>query len=315
MRTASPLRYPGGKSAMAGLLSCIRSINRLGDRAIAEPFAGGAGASLSLLYREDTPEIHINDANRAIHDFWWAIMNRTEPFLEMLRSKRVSMAEWRRQREVYRSTRNISRLRRGFAAFYLNRCNRSGIIMNGGPIGGIEQAGNWKLDARFNKPALEARCKRVAEYGQRIRVSRMDACDFIWNLDKAKSFIFIDPPYYAKGKTLYRNTLDHAYHQKLADELRWIEDAAWVLTYDDCPEIRGMYADWASIHTFSLRYVASKRRRGREILVTPRWMQLPYDQLDKLMEANRRMLRSRGLAESAASLTWCGVDSATRATT
>ena len=284
MRTASPLRYPGGKASMTGVLTGIRSINQLGNRAIAEPFAGGAGASLSLLYLEDTHEIHINDADRAIHDFWWTVVNRPRPFLAMLRSTPISIAEWRRQREMYRSPSSVSRLRRGFAAFYLNRCNRSGIIMNGGPIGGIEQRGEWKLGARFNKLELEARCKRVAEYGQRICVSQMDALDFICRCDQGNTFFFIDPPYYAKGETLYLNKLDHDYHQQLADQLRGIEDAAWVLTYDNCPEICGMYAHWANIHPFSLRYAASKRRRGREILITPRWMQLPKEQTSAAIE-------------------------------
>ncbi|MBI1368222.1 MAG: DNA adenine methylase [Planctomycetes bacterium] len=284
MRTSSPLRYPGGKASMTGLLAGIRSINQLGDRAIAEPFAGGAGASLSLLYREDTPEIHINDADPAIHDFWWTVVNRPRPFLAMLRSSRVSMAEWRRQRETYRCSSGVSRLRRGFAAFYLNRCNRSGIIMNGGPIGGVKQTGKWKLGARFNKSELEARCTKVSEYGGRIRVSQMDALEFIGGRDHDSTFFFIDPPYYAKGETLYLNKLDHPYHERLADQLRRMEDAAWVLTYDDCPEIRGMYAGWASIHPFSLRYAASERRRGREILITPRWMQLPEEQASAAIE-------------------------------
>lgn len=278
MRTASPLRYPGGKSAMAGLLSGIRSINRLGDRAIAEPFAGGAGASLSLLYREDTPEIHINDVDQAIYDFWWTIVNRPRPFLAMLRSKRVSMAEWRRQRDTYRQTSSVSRLRRGFAAFYLNRCNRSGIIMNGGPIGGVEQTGKWKLGARFNKAELQTRCAKVAEYGERIRVSQVDAVEFIDSHHEDDLFFFIDPPYYGKGQTLYLNKLDHDYHQRLANHLRAMEDASWVVTYDDCPEIRNMYRDWANIRPFSLRYAAAERRSGREILITPRWMRLPDEQ-------------------------------------
>ena len=198
MRTASPLRYPGGKSAMTGLLSSIRTLNGLGSRAIAEPFAGGAGASLSLLYREDASEIHINDIDQAIHDFWWTIVNCPRPFLTMLRSKRVSMAEWRRQRDTYRRASGVSRLRRGFAAFYLNRCNRSGIIMNGGPIGGVQQTGRWKLGARFNKAELQARCAKVAEYRARIRVSQMDAIDFIEEHQHDHLFLFIDPPYYVR---------------------------------------------------------------------------------------------------------------------
>lgn len=269
---------------MTGLLSSIRALNQLGDRGVAEPFAGGAGASLSLLYREDTHEIHINDADPAIHDFWWTIVNHPKPFMAMLRSTRLSMTEWHRQRDTYRRTSGVSRLRRGFAAFYLNRCNRSGIIINGGPIGGVEQAGKWKLNARFNKSDLEARCTKVAEYGERIHVSRMDALEFIDKQNPGYMFFFIDPPYYAKGGSLYLNKLDHAYHQMLSEQLQSMESAAWVLTYDDCPEIRDMYADWASIHPFSLRYAASERRRGREILIVPKWMRLPQTQTSTAIE-------------------------------
>jgi DNA adenine methylase len=263
---------------MNGLLSSIRTINQLGNRAVAEPFAGGAGASLSLLYREDTHEIHINDADPAIHDFWWTVVHRPRPFLAMLRSTRVNIAEWHRQREIYRHRSRVSRLRRGFAAFYLNRCNHSGIIMNGGPIGGVEQTGKWKLGARFNKPELRDRCARVAEYGTRIHISQLDALDFIERQDHDTTFFFIDPPYYVKGETLYLNNLDHAYHQRLAEQLHAMDSTAWVLTYDDCPEIRGMYAEWANIRPFSLQYTASERRRGKEILIVPRWMHLPEEQ-------------------------------------
>ena len=263
---------------MTGLLSSIRTINRLGAHAVAEPFAGGAGASLSILYREDAHEIHINDIDQAIHDFWWTIVNRPRPFLALLRSTRVSIAEWRRQRDTYRRKSGVSRLRRGFAAFYLNRCNRSGIIMNGGPIGGVKQTGKWKLAARFNKLELEKRFTKIVDYSERIHVSQADALDFIGGHDQDAMFFFIDPPYYAKGQTLYLNRLDHAYHQKLADQLRRMDGAAWVLTYDDCSEIRSMYSDWANIRPFSLRYAASERRSGRELLIAPRWMQLPEEQ-------------------------------------
>ena len=178
MKVSSPLRYPGGKSAMAGLLGEIRRLNGFGDRAIAEPFAGGAGASLTLLYREEAAEIYINDADSAIHDFWWTLVNRPKLFMGVLSEKRVNIAEWRRQRDAYRDCGNLSRLRRGFSAFYLNRCNRSGIIMNGGPIGGVKQAGKWKLNARFNKSELRRRCEKIAEYRERIHVSCRDGIEF-----------------------------------------------------------------------------------------------------------------------------------------
>jgi DNA adenine methylase len=279
MRASSPLRYPGGKSTMAGLLGQIRRLNGLGDRAIAEPFAGGAGASLTLLYLEETPDMYINDADPAIHDFWWTLVNQPEAFADMLAKTRVCMAEWRRQRDVYRSHRRVSRLRRGFAAFYLNRCNRSGIIMNAGPIGGMKQAGKWKLDARYNKSELRWRCDKVAEYRDRIHVSGCDGIEFIENLDLESTFLFIDPPYFVKGEMLYLNVTSEEYHGALATHLKSMREAAWVLTYDDCPQIRKMYRDWATIRPFSLRYVAAERRSGKEVLIVPKWMDLPTSQL------------------------------------
>jgi DNA adenine methylase len=263
---------------MTGLLSQIRSLNSLGTHSIAEPFAGGAGASLSLLFLEETPEIFINDADTAIRDFWWSVRNQPQQFSELLAKTRVSMAEWRRQRAIYRSKVRTSRLNRGFAAFYLNRCNRSGIIMNGGPIGGIKQEGDWLINARFNKPERQRRCEKIAEYRDRIHVSGDDGIEFVRRQDPSRTLCFIDPPYFAKGKTLYLNSLDEDYHCSLADELKSRKDAAWVLTYDDCPEIRKLYRNWATIRSFGLRYAASERRSGKEILIVPKWMHLPSTQ-------------------------------------
>ena len=150
MRIASPLRYPGGKASMTNLLRRIRVLNDLNGHAFAEPFAGGAGAALSLLYLRETHEIHINDLDAAIHDFWFSAVHDSESLLEYLDRSPVTVEEWKRWRDIYRGGA-ASRLERGFAAFYLNRCNRSGIIDGGGVIGGIEQRGRWKIDARFNK--------------------------------------------------------------------------------------------------------------------------------------------------------------------
>lgn len=278
MRIASPLRYPGGKAAMAGLIGQIRKLNGLGGRAMAEPFAGGAGAALSLLYLEETSEVYINDVDPAIYDFWWTLRNRPKPFLERISSARISMAEWRRQRDLYRQSERTSRLNRAFAAFYLNRCNRSGIIMNGGPIGGIEQAGVWKLNARFNRQDLRKRCQKISEYRDRVHVSGEDGIDFIHRHRDDQVLFFIDPPYFAKGKTLYMNTLDESYHVALGEKLKSMTNTPWILTYDDCREIRQIYRGWTTIRPFSLRYAASERRSGKEILIAPKWMVLPKNQ-------------------------------------
>lgn len=269
---------------MANLLSQIRRLNGLGALAISEPFCGGAGASLSLLYLEESHEIFINDIDEAIYNFWWTLTNRPQPFIDQLRRTRVSMTEWRRQRDAYRDSKCRSRLKKAFAAFYLNRCNRSGIIMNGGPIGGVKQKGEWKLGARYNKLELLRRCEKVVEYRARIHASCEDGIQHVKRLDAAKTFYFIDPPYFSKGPTLYLNGLDASYHKTLAEQLREMSGGAWVLTYDDCPEIRKLYASWTKIRPFTLRYAAAERRRGKEIMIVPKWMQLPRSQTSEALQ-------------------------------
>ena len=277
MKIASPLRYPGGKAAMASILCKIRGLNNLNGYAIAEPFAGGAGASLTLLFLRETHEIHINDLDPGIYAFWFSVVHDSTAMLQYLDETPVSVEEWKHWRDVYR-TPDASRLERGFSALYLNRCNRSGIIGNGGIIGGIEQSGRWKIDARFNKDTLRRRLEMIVRDSERIHVSNLDGIEFIDSVHSTSTMLFIDPPYFNKGPTLYLNALDHTYHRRLANKLRQLPHAAWILTYDDCAEIRELYGKWAKIHPFSLRYSARKKYQGREVMITPEWLELPASQ-------------------------------------
>lgn len=274
MSVASPLRYPGGKALMTTVMSRIRTLNNLNGHAVAEPFAGGAGLSLTLLYLRETHKIHINDLDPAIYDFWHSAVHETTALIAYLEAVPVSVEEWRRWREIYREE-DSSRLDRGFAAFYLNRCNRSGIIDGGGVIGGLGQSGRWKIDARFNKDTLRDRLERIAAERDRISVTGIDGIDLIDTLDTESTFFFIDPPYFKKGPTLYLNSLDPEYHLRLADKLRGMSGSAWALTYDDCAEVHRLYDSWAAVQPFSLRHTARKSREGREVLITPRWLKVP----------------------------------------
>ena len=277
MKIASPLRYPGGKASMTKVLCVIRAMNQLNGHAIAEPFAGGAGASLFLLFLRETHEIYLNDFDPAIHDFWYSAVYDTEAMIAYLEDVPVSVEEWKRWKKKYKGV-DSSRLDRGFAAFYLNRCNRSGIIDSGGIIGGNEQTGRWKIDARFNKEALRERLERIAAERERIFVSGIDGIEFLGALDAQSTFFFVDPPYFKKGPTLYLNGLDPSYHARLAERLHSMSDAAWALTYDNCSEVRELYEDWAVLRPFSLRRTSSNLEGGREVLITPRWLDLPTDQ-------------------------------------
>src|SRR5690348_6636109 len=175
--TNSPLRYPGGKTQLTPLVVQIMRANDLFYGEYAEPFAGGAGIACSLLFDGYVSKIHINDLDPAIYAFWHSVVHETEPFIRLLERTPVTIEEWRRQRAIHINGR-ASILKRGFAAFFLNRTNRSGII-NGGVIGGLSQRGVYPIDCRFHKANLIKKIERLGVHSDQIEVTAMDALEFI----------------------------------------------------------------------------------------------------------------------------------------
>ena len=147
----TPLRYPGGKRRLAPVVKRLLEDNRLKNVDYVEPYAGGAAIALALLLEEYASTVHINDLSRPVYAFWHTVLNHTLDLCRRIECVKVTMREWHRQRAIYeeRDTADLGDL--GFAALFLNRTNRSGII-GGGVIGGKHQNGEWALDVRSIKP-------------------------------------------------------------------------------------------------------------------------------------------------------------------
>jgi DNA adenine methylase len=280
--TNSPLRYPGGKAVLSDFLAATIEANGIEDCTYVEPFAGGAGAAINLLLAGKVGRIMLNDADRSVWSFWRAILDHTEEFVRLIHDTPVTVNEWRRQRGIYQA-QGVDVVPLGFAAFFLNRCNRSGILTNGSVIGGLDQAGKWKIDARYYKAALIRRIERIAARRSRIRVHRLDAIDFlrrhiVCERERSRFFIYLDPPYFVKGSRLYLNYYDPEDHARLASFLRRLRNVRWLVTYDNAPEIRALYA-WRSATNFSLHYSAATSREGREIMIPSEGLELPIERL------------------------------------
>src|SRR5882724_11512991 len=238
--------------------------NGLTDIDYAETYAGGASIALSLLLQEYASTIHINDLSRPVYAFWYLVLNDSDALCRRIERVRVSMAEWRRQRAIYeeRDTAALDDL--GFAAFFLNRTNRSGII-NGGVIGGQNQDGEWPLNVRFNKADLIQRIRRIARYNSRIRLYQLDALDFtnriIPQLGR-NSFSFFDPPYIENGEDrLYLNNYEIADHVTLAQRIVRLR-TPWVVTYDEAALEQEMFEDQRRI-VYWLHYTSQERYEGK----------------------------------------------------
>ena len=269
----SPLRYPGGKASLFSFFDEILKINNLHAGTYIEPYAGGAGAALSLLLLEKVERIVINDLDRAIYAFWKAAIYDSDKFIRKIRKTKISITEWRKQQRIYKDKKS-SEFELGFATFYLNRTNHSGII-EGGPIGGLKQTGRWRLDARFNKDSLIERIKMIALYKSRITVSNMDGLDLLLKYKDGRNvFIYLDPPYYVKGSCLYLNHYMERDHLELSGFLNKHTKLKWLLTYDNVNNIKKLYPKRRK-KDFLLNYSARTVSKGKEIMIFSDSLLLP----------------------------------------
>ncbi|AVT39138.1 DNA methyltransferase [Plantactinospora sp. BB1] len=262
----SPLRYPGGKGSLFSRLRTLIRANRPRNAIYVEPYAGGAGAALALLASGEVKRIVINDLDPAVFAFWQAVTAEPKGFSALLKQAVLTVDEWERQKEIYLTASRDNYLELGFATFYLNRTNRSGVL-NGGPIGGKDQTGNYKIDARFNKETLAERLRIISLYARHIAVSNSDGIEVIEEYCAERNgFIYADPPYFDKAGSLYLNSFDQEAHAKLADCLNERADQMWVLTYDNVPDVGRLYNNRRR-EVFALNYSAHRVMKANEVMV------------------------------------------------
>ena len=233
LRNYSPLRYPGGKAKLYSDVKTLIEGNYKTVPTYAEPFAGGAGLALKLLMTGVVKEIHLNDLDYGLFSFWYSALNETEKLIKLINDTEVTVEEWKNQKEIYNDPSNNDRLTKGFSTFYLNRCNRSG-IMNAGVIGGLKQEGKYKIYDRFNKVNLIKIIESISLFKDKIHLYNLDYEEFLLELDSKNEncFIFLDPPYVVKGHQLYGHHFDMGEHEKLFNVVKGLNNL-WLLTYDD----------------------------------------------------------------------------------
>lgn len=276
MRFTTPLRYPGGKGKLTDFLKLIFCHNNFFGGHYVEPYAGGGGIAINLLLGEYASNIHLNDLNPAVFAFWHCVLYESDALCEKIWNTNVDMDEWYRQKAILNNPENHTKLELGFATFFLNRTNRSGIIL-GGVIGGKNQTGPWKLDARFNKDDLVQRIEKIALYRSRIHLYNLDAANLIKkilpDLPK-KTLVYLDPPYYVKGQGLYQNHYNHDDHVAIANLVQKKIKLPWVVSYDHAPEIMKMYKECPKI-SYGINYSVQDRYRGAEVMFFSKKLIIP----------------------------------------
>jgi len=287
----SPLRYPGGKTIIADLVKLIIKKANVKNCVYIEPFAGGAGVALSLLFDGTVSKIVINDFDIAIYSFWKAILDETDAFINLIKNVPLTVEEWNAQKNIYTTQNERYSLELGFATFYLNRTNRSGILC-AGPIGGKNQDGNYLMDARFMKDALIDKIEKIASYKDNIFVYNKDVLELIDDCIPQvgeNAFVYFDPPYFNKGKELYKNFFTPDDHERIAEHIKSNSDYSWIVTYDNVDQIKKLYQGHL-IKTFDLNYSIGKGKKGSEIII---FKERRYCPNQKLIDDNKVKIHLR----------------------
>lgn len=231
----SPLRYPGGKGKMLKQLEPL-----FPDKVstMVEPFAGGASASLAMLFAGRADRIILNDLDPGVYAFWNAVLESTNELLEAVKGITGTREEFLNAKEILSNPTNHSSMELAAAFLVANQLAFSGITKAG-------IAGDYQRRWNFKKVA--DRIQKIAAYKDRITVMNEDALqvieEYYWD---EKNFLFVDPPYVLQGKRLYREWYETDDHMKLADLIRDLTlsypgCAKIIVTYDACEETEELY--------------------------------------------------------------------------
>ncbi len=289
--TLTPLRYPGGKTKYAGLFTDIVSMNNLNNCTFVEVFAGGAGAAISLLLKGRVKSLFLNDLDVAIYAFWKSVKECPAEVVKLIRSTRISLAEWRRQKAIHDSKDTSDILALGFSTFYLNRCNYSGIL-GARPIGGMKQNGVYGISSRYNKATSIGKIEAIAEHADSLEVFNLDGLDFLKLLKRRysnrKCLIYFDPPYYQKGPALYLNHLNHEDHEALRNGI--LECSfPWMLSYDNHENIVDMYRNLdCNLYRNRIRHTITGNSHAEELIISRLKLPEYLEQLQDNDDGRRR---------------------------
>lgn len=242
----SPLRYPGSKRQLIPLFEKLITANSPVPQLFVEPFAGGASVGLHLIADGWVDRLLLADSDPLLASFWEVACFDPHWLVDAMWDTPVTVAKWSHFRDnPVRSKRD-----RALACLFLNRTSFSGILHEqAGPLGGWDQASDYKIDCRFPKNTLEQRILHIgklADNGFIEDVWHADYRDTIGLVRRRQGYkenriwLYLDPPFYAKSQKLYRDSFSENDHQTLARLVTRLS-GRWVLSYDFHPEIEELY--------------------------------------------------------------------------
>ncbi len=258
------LRYPGAKTKLLPLLRPYIDALVGGQDSFHDPFIGSGSVLLDTARRHPNLRLCANDADAGLIGFWKAVSAKSvEPLCDRILKTKPTVKLF----EQVLKSKPTTESEMAFRFYFLNRTSFSG-LWRGGPIGGYGQRTRWKVDREWRavKSVADIREAHLLLRG-RLKVSCQPGTHYV--AQNLRAPLYVDPPYFGCGDALYPEKMTLAEHLELSRLLR--KARSWVLTLDDNPVVRELYA-WACLNVVPARYHIVARSRwaySQELVITP----------------------------------------------
>jgi DNA adenine methylase len=258
-KVKSPLRYPGGKSRLSEYLVSLFPNDFDEYR---EPFVGGGSVFFTAKQWFHNKKFRINDLFQDLYIFWKMLRDYPDGVVENVRKLKYSFLEGRRLYDFLTSPHLSSEIEKAAEFFTINRITFSGTTLSGG-------YSNESFQKRFTDSSIDRLEKSSEILSNDVEITGNDF-SHLTDLPGNKVFLFLDPPYflgkrsklYGKDGNLHRDFE----HERLFESLRNTPHR-WLMTYNDCDQIREMYSDF-NIKPIEFAYGMQQGKTGKEIIIS-----------------------------------------------
>jgi len=272
------IRYPGGKGKLTDrIIGIIKRYvdSQKGQIHYIEPFFGSGAIGLALLPLCNVQTAYFNDIDPGIAALWRTIKFQPEKLIERIQNFCPTVEIFHTYKKILieqsvnidLSPENDEIVDIAFKKLAVHQLSFSGLgTKSGGPIGGNEQKSDYKVDCRWSPNSLVPNIRRIHRLLNERRIEIRNRQFNLSLTDEKNTFVYLDPPYYIKGPGLYQFYFDRRHHELLAKILKTYQNP-WLLSYDDCAEIRYLYS-FAHIEKVSLNYSINGATSKNELLIT-----------------------------------------------
>jgi len=243
--------YVGGKRRLAARI--VERIDAIPHETYAEPFVGMGGVFLRRIRRARSEVV--NDASRDVANFFRILQRHYPQFMETLKFQITSRAEFERLCAARPDT--LTDLERAARFLYLQR------LAFGGKVAGRSFGVDYGRGGRFNLMTLGPRLEELHERLAGVVVECLDFDVFIERYDRPETLFYLDPPYYGTEGFYGRDLFVRADFERLASALDGVR-GAWLLSINDCPDIRAIFRCFA-FEELTTTYTVAGVHQARQV--------------------------------------------------